>query len=58
MKSYLAVTGSIFAAVTVAHVARMVSERALATDPFYLALTGLAAILALWALRLLFARRG
>lgn len=54
MKSYLLTTGVLFTLITLAHLARMIGEsRALATDPFYLAITLVAAALALWAFRLL-----
>ena len=59
MRAYVLVTGSIFALVVVAHVARMIVESpALATDPAYLALTILAAALAIWAALLGFRRTG
>lgn len=49
MKAYVLTTGVLFGAVTVAHGMRMVSERHLATDPWYLLLTVAAALLCLWA---------
>ena len=54
MKPYLATTGTIFTLVTAAHIYRMIGEStALAKDPWFLALTALAAGLAVWAWRLL-----
>ena len=53
MKAYLITTGSIFVLITVAHVWRMVVEPRVSTEPWYLALTLLAAGLAVWAWRLL-----
>ena len=53
MRSYVITTGIIFALLVVAHVARLVTESAeLATDPFYLLVTAIAAGLAVWAWRL------
>lgn len=53
MKIYIQVTGILFALLTVAHVWRMIVERPLATDPWYLGITALAAALSLWAWRVL-----
>jgi hypothetical protein len=53
MKSYLVITGVVFAAVVLAHVWRMVAESpSLARDPGFVALTVLAAALSGWAFRL------
>lgn len=50
MRSYVAVTGILFALLVVAHVARMVLENgSLASDPIYLAITATSAGLSLWA---------
>ena len=53
MKAYLATTGALFALVTVAHVARTVSERMRFPDPGYLlegpGLGVLAGALCFWA---------
>ena len=53
MKAYLLTTGTIFGAITVAHIWRMISEsHALAREPWYLGLTLLSAAFAVWAFRL------
>jgi hypothetical protein len=54
MKAYLITTGTIFGLITVAHVWRAFAEgKQVATDPLFLLLTALSAILCLWAFRLL-----
>ena len=54
MRAYLWTTAILFGAVTVAHVARALTESmSLATDPVYVGLTVLAALLCVWAVRLL-----
>lgn len=53
MKAYLATTGTVFGLVTLAHVWRVLSESALARDPWYILLTLLTAGLCVWAFRLL-----
>ena len=53
MKTYVLVTGILFALLTLVHVWRMIVERQLATDPWYLGITTLAALLSLWAWRVL-----
>ena len=54
MKAYLAVTGTLFGLIVVAHVWRAISESAaLARDPWFIVLTLLAAGLSGWAFRLL-----
>ena len=54
MRLYVIVSGSIFGAIVVAHVARLVSEGwRPVTDPFFLVMTALSAALALWALAVL-----
>jgi hypothetical protein len=53
MKLYVQVTGILFALLTLIHVGRMIVERHLATDPWYLAITALAALLSLWAWRVI-----
>ncbi|MBK6780547.1 MAG: hypothetical protein IPI38_07570 [Gemmatimonadetes bacterium] len=54
MRAYLMLTATIFGLVTLAHLWRIVAEdRGLLVDPFYLALTLLAAGMCLWGLRLL-----
>lgn len=52
MKTYVITTGVLFGLVTLTHLWRMIEERrALATSPSYIAMTILAAALALWAWR-------
>lgn len=53
MKPYIITTGVIFALVTIAHLARMVTERHVLTEPLYLLLTLLSAALTVWAVVLL-----
>jgi len=54
MKAYLATTGTLFGLVTLAHIWRIAAERPhLATEPWYILITLLAAGLSLWAFRLL-----
>lgn len=53
MKSYIITTGAIFGLITIAHIWRIFAEPRFAKDPWYLALTVLAAVLCVWALRLL-----
>jgi hypothetical protein len=50
MKTYLVTTGSIFALIVLAHLARIVDEGAhLLTDPWWVLLTVAAAGLSTWA---------
>jgi hypothetical protein len=50
MKAYLITTGTIFALITAAHIWRVAAEGSrLATDPFFVLLTILAAALSVWA---------
>lgn len=50
MRTYALTTGVIFALLAVAHLYRMVAEsHSLATDPWFLIITGIAAILSVWA---------
>ncbi len=54
MKAYLISTGGLFGLITLAHLWRIVDEwPRFATDPWYLLLTITAAVLCLWAWRLL-----
>jgi hypothetical protein len=58
MKAYLAVTGTLFGLITLAHVWRVIAESAsLATDPWFILLTALSAALCAWACRLLLTTR-
>lgn len=50
MRTYALTTGVIFALLAVAHLYRMVAEsHSLATDPWFLIITGIAAVLSVWA---------
>ena len=54
MKFYLAATGTVFLLLTLAHLWRIVTEsRALATNPWFVAITAISAVLSFWAFRLL-----
>lgn len=54
MKAYLVATCIIFGLITAAHIWRAIVEGPhLATDPWFILLTAVAAGLCLWALRLL-----
>ena len=50
MKAYVIITGALFGLLTIAHVVRIFMENPrLATDPFYILLTALTAVLCGWA---------
>jgi hypothetical protein len=52
MKTYVITTGMLFGVLTLAHLWRVIEEgRALATSPWYVTVTVLAAALAVWAWR-------
>jgi hypothetical protein len=54
MKAYVTTTGAVFGLITLAHLLRIIAEGPhLATDPWYVLLTIVAATLSLWAWRLL-----
>jgi hypothetical protein len=54
VRAYVATTGVLFAAITVAHVWRAYEEgRGMAHDPFFLLLTVISAAFTVWALVLL-----
>ena len=56
MRPYLLVTSIVFGLVTIAHIWRMIGESAaLARDPWFIALTVIAAALSIWS-ALLFRR--
>src|SRR5687768_13955834 len=57
MRMYVMTTGVIFALLVVAHVWRMFVESHLATDPSYIVITLAAALLSLWAGRLVWRSR-
>lgn len=52
MKTYVMTTGSLFGLLTVAHLWRMIEERQMATEPWYILITVAAGIMSLWAWRL------
>ena len=52
MKAYVTTTGAVFGALTLVHVWRMVEERQMATEPWYLLITAATGALCLWAWRL------
>ena len=53
MRAYLLTTGTLFGILTVAHIWRVIAEsRALATEPWYVAITIVSAALCVWAFRL------
>ncbi|MGI8430773.1 MAG: hypothetical protein ACR2MW_00565 [Chthoniobacterales bacterium] len=50
MKAYVTTTGAVFALLTLAHLWRIIWEKPeLARDPLFLAITAIAAGLAVWA---------
>jgi hypothetical protein len=50
MKAYVITTGALFGLLTIAHIVRIVAENPrLATDPFYILITMLTAVLCVWA---------
>lgn len=49
MKAYVTTTGAVFGALTLVHVWRMVEERQMATEPWYLLITAATGALCLWA---------
>jgi hypothetical protein len=54
MRTYVITTGTIFGLLALAHVLRILTEsRALATDPWYMLITVLTAVLCVWAWRVL-----
>jgi len=54
MKAYLITTGALFALLTLVHVWRFIEEGShLATDPWFVVITVLGAVLCGWAWRLL-----
>ena len=58
MKAYLAVTGVLFALLTVIHIWRAIAESSsLARDPWYIVITVISALLTFWAVRLLLSGR-
>lgn len=49
MKAFVITAGAIFGVIAAVHVWRMVEEPYLATEPWFVGLTGIAAALSLWA---------
>jgi hypothetical protein len=57
MKAYVALTGAVFSLLTFAHIWRAIAEgRHLATEPWFVAMTVVAAALSVWAWLLLIRR--
>ena len=52
MKAYIATTGLLFLAIAVAHLLRILQERHLARDPWFITTTLLSIGMSVWALRL------
>jgi dolichyl-phosphate-mannose--protein O-mannosyl transferase len=58
MKFYLAATGTVFGALAIAHLWRIVAEsHSLATNPWFVGITLISAALSIWAFRLLLRNR-
>lgn len=53
MKTYVVVTGSLFALLTFVHVWRYLVERSVGSDPFFITVTAISTALAVWAVRLM-----
>lgn len=53
MRAYVVTTGAVFGLLLLAHIWRVIDERHLAADPFFVVATVAAAAFGLWALRLL-----
>ena len=53
MRAYILTTGVLFGIVTLAHVWRMIEERPMATEPWYILITVATGALCLWAWRVL-----
>ena len=49
MKTYAMTTGLIFGLITIVHLWRMIEERQMATEPWYVLITVAAAVLSVWA---------
>lgn len=52
MKAYVMTTGTVFGLLTLAHLWRMIEERQMATEPWYILITVAAGALTFWAWRL------
>lgn len=57
MKLFLITAGTVFGLVVVAHIARVVAEPRMVREPWFLALTLVAAALSAWAWRLVWKTR-
>lgn len=57
MKTYLAVTAALFGVLTAVHIWRMVVESHVATEPSFVLITAISALLCVWGVRLLVATR-
>jgi len=57
VKAFLAVVGTVFGLVVVAHVARMFAEPRMAAEPWFWILTVISAVLSAWAWRLFWTSR-
>lgn len=57
MRAYVMTTGVIFGLLVIAHIWRMVVEGHLAKQPEYIVITLIAALLSLWAFRLVWRSR-
>jgi len=52
MKTYVVVSGALFGLLTAVHIWRFIVERSVGTDPFFLTVTTISTVLAIWAARL------
>lgn len=57
MKTYLAVTAAVFGVLTAVHIWRMFAESHVATEPWFVLITAISALLCVWSVRLLIATR-
>jgi hypothetical protein len=53
MKAYVITTGAVFGLLTLAHIWRAIVERRVATEPWWVLITLIAAALCVWAIWLL-----
>lgn len=58
MRTYIALTGTLFGLIVVAHIARGIQEGPSIYDPWYIALTVAAGALSVWAVVLLRKSKG
>ena len=52
MKAYVVTTGTVFGLITIVHLWRMIEERKMGTEPWYILITLATGALCLWAWRL------